>query len=250
MKKHLVDYVLHLADTSLILGQRLGEWCGHAFILEQDIAITNIALDLIGQSRSLYQYAAEILNDGSTEDSLAMMRGERQFKNLLLVEQPNGDFSSTLARQFLYDVFHEIQCEALLKSSDERLQAIAEKSLKEVRYHATWSCEWVIRLGDGTDESHHRMQKALDEVWMWTAELTSIAPYEEALITSGIAPDPRSFKTTWLHKVSLILEEATLRLPKDETRQQGGKVGLHSEHLGFVLAELQQIQRSYPGLTW
>lgn len=250
MKNQLIDYVLHLADTSLILGQRLGEWCGHAFILEQDIAITNIALDLIGQSRSLYQYAAEVLNDGSTEDSLAMMRGERQFKNLLLVEQPNGDFSNTLARQFLYDVFHEIQCEALLKSSDDRLRAIAEKSLKEVRYHTTWSSEWVIRLGDGTNESHRRMQKALDEVWMWTAELTSIVPYEEALLSSGIAPDPRSFKTTWLHKVTQVLEEATLKLPKDETHQQGGKVGLHSEHLGYILAELQQIQRCYPGLTW
>ncbi len=250
MKNQLVDYVLHLADTNLILGQRLGEWCGHAFILEQDIAITNIALDLIGKSRSLYQYAAEILNDGSTEDTLAMMRGERQFKNLLLVELPNGDFANTLARQFTYDIFHELQCEALLKSSDERLRAIAEKSLKEVRYHATWSCEWVIRLGDGTDESHRRMQTALDEIWMWTDELTTITSYEEVMVSKGIAPDPRTFKAAWLNKVNQILEEATLKLPTDETRQRGGKTGLHTENLGYILAELQQIQRSYPGLTW
>ncbi len=250
MKNELVDYVLHLADTSLIQGQRLGEWCGHAFVLEQDIAITNISLDLIGQSRSLYQYAAELLNDGRDEDALCMMRNEREFKNLLLVEIPNGDFAQTLARQFYFDVYHELQCQALLTSSDERLKAIAEKSLKEVRYHVTWSAEWVIRLGDGTQESHDRIQKSLNELWMWTAELMSTAPYERELIEKGIAPDSSSFKIPWMNKIKEILKEATLTLPVDETKQSGGKVGTHTEFLGFILADLQHIQRSYPGLTW
>jgi ring-1,2-phenylacetyl-CoA epoxidase subunit PaaC len=246
--KALNDYVLHLADTHLILGQRLGEWCGHNFVLEQDIAMSNIALDLLGQCRSLYQYAAELEGEGATEDTLAFLRGERQYKNLLLVEQPNGDFAYTLARQFFFDVYHEILCTELLKSSDERLRAIAEKAVKEVRYHVTWSSEWMIRLGDGTAESHTRLQKAVDELWMWTDELTTSAIYEQEL--KGIAPDMSAFKAQWLKKVQEIFAEATLTVPTDMTKQRGGKTGEHTEHLGFILAEMQFMQLTYPGMTW
>jgi ring-1,2-phenylacetyl-CoA epoxidase subunit PaaC len=250
MKTDLLNFTLHLADTHLILGQRLGEWCGHNFVLEQDIAMSNIALDLFGQSRSLYQYAAELQGEGKTEDDLAFLRGERQYKNLLLVEQKNGDFAHTLTRQFFYDVFHLLQCEELLKSSDERLRAIAEKSVKEVRYHLTWSSVWVIRLGDGTSESHARMQKAADSLWMWTGEMCTNAPYEEALIKARIAPDNTKFKAQWTAKVQEIFNEATLKVPMTDNQQSGGKSGVHSENLGFILAEMQILQRTYPGLSW
>jgi ring-1,2-phenylacetyl-CoA epoxidase subunit PaaC len=246
--RELQDYVLHLADTHLILGQRLGEWCGHNFVLEQDIAMSNIALDLFGQCRSLYQYAADLGGGKQTEDQLAFMRGERHYKNLLLVEQPNGDFAFTLARQFFFDVYHQLLCEALTKSSDKQLQAIAEKSLKEVRYHLTWSSEWMIRLGDGTDESHQRIQHAVNELWMWTHELTSAASYEKGL--DGVVPDPTTFKAAWRSQVKKILDEATLLQPADETIQSGGKEGIHTEHLGFILSEMQMMQRTYPGMTW
>jgi ring-1,2-phenylacetyl-CoA epoxidase subunit PaaC len=246
--KELQDYVLHLADTHLILGQRLGEWCGHNFVLEQDIAMSNIGLDLLGQCRSLYQYAAELEGGKQTEDQLAFMRGERQYKNHLLVEQPNGDFAFTLARQFFFDVYHQLLCEELIKSSDKQLQAIGEKSLKEVRYHLTWSSEWMIRLGDGTDESHQRIQHAVNELWMWTHELTSPAPYEKVL--KGIVPDPTTFKDAWNSHVKKILTEATLQQPTDGTIQLGGKEGIHTEHLGFILSEMQMMQRTYPGMTW
>ena len=212
--------------------------------------MSNIALDLFGQSRSLYQYAAELQGEGKTEDDLAFLRGERQYKNLLLVEQKNGDFAHTLTRQFFYDVFHLLQCEELLKSSDERLRAIAEKSVKEVRYHLTWSSEWVIRLGDGTSESHARMQKAADSLWMWTGEMCTNAPYEEALIKASIAPDNTKFKAQWTAKVQEIFNEATLKVPMTDNQQSGGKSGVHSENLGFILAEMQILQRTYPGLSW
>lgn len=244
--KELQDYVLHLADTHLILGQRLGEWCGHNVVLEQDIAMSNIALDLFGQCRSLYQYAAELGGIKQTEDQLAFLRSERQYKNHLLVEQPNGDFAFTIARQFFFDVYHQLLCEELIKCSDKQLQAIAEKSLKEVRYHLTWSSEWMIRLGDGTTESHQRMQTAVNELWMWTHELTTTASYEMALDV----PHPANFKAAWLAKVSAILKEATLDLPTDSTKQSGGKEGIHTEHLGYILSEMQMMQRTYPGMTW
>lgn len=244
--KELQDYVLHLADTHLILGQRLGEWCGHNFVLEQDIAMSNIALDLLGQCRALYQYAAEIGGGKQTEDQLAFLRGERQYKNHLLVEQPNRDFAFTLARQFFFDVYHQLLCEELVKCSDKQLQAIGEKSLKEVRYHLTWSSEWMIRLGDGTTESHQRIQHAVNELWMWTHELTTTSSYEKLLAV----PHPSDFKAAWLAKVSAILKEATLEIPADSTKQTGGKEGIHTEHLGFILSEMQMMQRTFPGMTW
>jgi ring-1,2-phenylacetyl-CoA epoxidase subunit PaaC len=245
----LLDYTLHLADNQLILGQRLCEWCGHNFVLEQDIAMSNIALDLIGQARSYYQYAAK-LDGKKTEDELAMLRGERDYKNLLLLELPNGDFAETLARQFFYDVFHLLQMEDHLASSDESLRAIAEKAVKEVRYHVTWSSEWMIRLGDGTTESHTRIQKAVNKAWMWTGEMFKASAFEGDLASKKIITDPKQFKLSWDQRVQAILSEATLKLPLEEPYQQGGKEGVHTEHLGFLLAEMQSLQRTYPGLSW
>ncbi len=245
----LTDYTLHLADNQLILGQRLCEWCGHNFVLEQDIAMSNIALDLIGQARSYYQYASK-LDGKKSEDDLAMLRGEREYKNLLLLEQPNGDFANTLARQFFYDVFHLFQLEDHLKSSDESLRAIAEKAVKEVRYHVTWSSEWMIRLGDGTTESHARLQHAVNKIWMWTGEMFEASAFEKDLIEKKIISNPKDFKLSWDQKIQEILTEATLKLPLEEPYQHGGKDGLHTEHLGYILAEMQSLQRTYPGLAW
>jgi ring-1,2-phenylacetyl-CoA epoxidase subunit PaaC len=250
MKTDLLNFTLHLADTHLILGQRLGEWCGHNFVLEQDIAMSNIALDLFGQSRSLYQYAAELQGEGKTEDDLAFLRGERQYKNLLLVEQKNGDFAHTLTRQFFYDVFHLLQCEELLKSSDERLRAIAEKSVKEVLYHLTWISEWVIRLGDGTDESHRRIQESVDTLWRYTDELFLEDDADQELVASGIIPAMSEIREEWTANVKRVFEEATLTIPTNNWKHSGGRKGMHSEHLGYILAELQYMQRAYPNMQW
>ncbi len=244
-----LHYALHLADNQLILGQRLCEWCGHNFVLEQDIAMSNIALDLIGQARSYYQYAAR-LNGKRSEDDLAMLRGERDYKNLLLLELPNGDFAMTLARQFFYDIFHLIQMEDHLQSSNSDLRAVAEKAVKEVRYHVTWSSEWMIRLGDGTSESYTRIQNAVDKMWMWTGEMFKASDFEKDLIAQKIISDPATFKIKWDQKVQEIFNEATIKLPLEEPFQEGGKQGVHTEHLGFILAEMQTLQRTYPGLAW
>lgn len=241
----LIDFSLHLADNALILGQRNAEWCGHGPVLEQDIAITNISLDLIGQARSLYQYAAQLKADGSTEDSLAYLRTEREFKNCLLVEQPNGDWAQTMLRQFLFSSYQYYLYQYLQNNKEETLAAIAEKSLKEVSYHLRWSSEWIIRLGDGTEESHSRMLKALEELWRYTGELFIAAPYENDL---GIAIS--SLKHDWSKKVNTVFEEATLKAPENVFMQTGGKTGTHTEHLGFILTELQYIQRVYPGCEW
>ena len=245
MNSHLIDYTLHLADTTLILSQRNSEWCGHGPILEQDIAITNISLDLIGQARSFYQYAAQLKADGSTEDSLAYLRTEREFKNCLLVEQPNGDWAQTILRQFLFSNFQFHLYQYLLGSPDKTIAAIAEKSLKEVKYHLRWSSEWVIRLGDGTEESHTRMLTAVDEIWRYTGELFVPATYEQE---SGI--DVASLKNDWHNKVKAVFEEATLTVPENIHAQTGGKTGTHTEHLGYILADLQYLQRTYPGSEW
>lgn len=241
----LIDYTLHLADNALILGQRNSEWCGHGPILEQDIAITNISLDLIGQARSFYQYAAQLKADGSTEDSLAYLRTEREFKNCLLVEQPNGDWAQTMLRQFLFSNFQFHLYHYLLDSPDKTIAAIAEKSLKEVKYHLRWSSEWVIRLGDGTEESHSRMLTAIDEIWRYTGELFIPATYEQE---SGI--DVASLKNDWHNKVKAVFEEATLMVPENIYMQTGGKKGTHTEHLGYILSDLQYMQRAYPGSEW
>lgn len=252
----LINYVLHLADNALILGQRNGEWCGHGPVLEQDIAITNLSLDLIGQARNLYQYAAQLQGNGATEDSLAYQRTEREFKNCLLVEQPNGDWGQTILRQFFFSTYQFHLYEQLQHSADKTLAAIAEKSLKEVTYHVRWSSEWVIRLGDGTGESHSRMLKALDELWMFTGELFIPADYEIAAAKEKVGVDLTSLKPKWDNQVDEILQEATLIFSSNENNRQqtwmqtGGKEGKHTEQLGFILTELQYMQRAYPNAEW
>ena len=246
----LTAYVLHLADNNLILTQRNGEWCGHGPILEQDIAITNITLDLIGQSRNFYQYAAQLSGGEVTEDSLAYLRKEREFKNCLLVEQQNGDWAQTIVRQFFYSTYQYFLYEQMQHSKDVQLAGIAAKALKEVTYHLTWSSEWMIRLGDGTAESRARMQKAVAELWPYTGELFEAADYEKEMITAGIAPDPGSIKESWSEKIKTIFKEATLAVPEKVFMQSGGKSGIHSEQLGYILTELQYLQRTYPGAEW
>ena len=248
----LINYTLHLADTTLILAQRNAEWCAHGPILEQDIAITNISLDLLGQSRNFYQYAAVLINQSAShqnkpakEDSLAYLRNEREFKNLLLTELPNGDWAQTVLKQFFFSVFQSLQYEQLLSGSDEQLAAIAEKSLKEITYHLRWSSEWVIRLGDGTDESHERINKAIEFLWEYTGEFFIPADYEK-----NIEPGITVIKEKWLQKIKEVFEEATLSLPGDVYMQTGGKQGIHTEHLGYILAEMQSLQRTYPGAEW
>jgi ring-1,2-phenylacetyl-CoA epoxidase subunit PaaC len=250
MKQALIDYTLHLADNSLILGQRNSEWCGHGPVLEQDIAITNISLDLIGQARSFYQYAATLIGNDATEDSLAYLRKEREFKNCLLVEQPNGDWAQTILRQFFFSQYQYLIFEQLQNSKDQQLAAIAEKSLKEVTYHLRWSSEWVIRLGDGTEESHNRMLKAIDELWRYTGEMFEASNYELRAVSNGFGIDVSKLKDPWMNKVNEIFSEATLTIPEKIFMQTGGKEGKHTEHLGFILAELQYMQRAYPGCEW
>lgn len=247
----LCDYVLHLADTNLILAQRICEWCGHGPILEQDIALSNIGLDLLGQTRSLYQYAAALDGTGKSEDDLAFLRGERAFKNLLLAEQANGDFGYTVMRQFLYESYQLLLLEALKEKAPAPLAAIANKSLIEAQYHYKWSAEWVIRLGDGTEESHTRIQQSLNDIWTFTGELFTPSSYESLLAEQGIINPIDRLKQAWLEKVSAVLEEATLSIPDQNIwMQEGGKSGIHSEQLGYMLAEMQYLQRQYPGQTW
>jgi ring-1,2-phenylacetyl-CoA epoxidase subunit PaaC len=243
------EYVLHLGDSNLVLGQRLAEWCSHAPALEEDLALTNIALDLIGQARLLLGYAGEIEGRGRSEDDLAYFRDGMEFRNLLLVEQPNGDFARTLARQFLFDAWTIELYRALARSSDERLAAIAEKAERETRYHLRHSSQWLVRLGDGTDESHARAERALGDLWTYTGELFTADDVERPLIDAGIAADPARLRPAWEARVASVLEEATLARPADGWMQQGGKRGLHSEHLGYLLAEMQSLRRAHPEAT-
>lgn len=249
-KEALYNAVVHLGDNGLILGHRLGEWCGHGPVLEQDIAITNIALDLIGQARLYLDYAGKLSGKNLSEDDLAYKRDVMDFKNFLLTELPNGDFGDSIARQFTYDTFHLLFLRELAKSTDETLSAIAQKSIKEVTYHQRWSSEWVIRLGDGTEESKEKMQRALDEIWMWTGELFMQSEDERTLVSAGVLPDTSALKTEWDAEIKRIVEEATLNLPEDEPMQEGGKKGYHTEHLGYILAEMQYLPRAYPDATW
>lgn len=245
MDNFLINFNLHLADNALILAQRNAEWCGHGPILEQDIAITNISLDLIGQSRNFYQYAAVLIGNDASEDSLAYLRTEREFKNSLLVEQPNGDWGQTILRQFFFSAYQYLLYEKLQHNKDEQIAAIAAKALKEVTYHLRWSSEWVVRLGDGTAESHQRMLKAIDELWRYTGELFIAADYE---IKAGV--DVSLLKDDWMKKITAVFDEATLPVPENVFMQSGGKTGTHTEHLGFILTELQYLQRTYPGAEW
>lgn len=250
MNQTLFNYTLQIADNSLILGHRISEWCGHGPILEQDIALTNIALDLIGQARSLYQYAAEVEGKGRTEDDLAYLRIGTQFKNVLLVEQANGHFGTTIVRQFLFDAYHFAFYQALLQSQDTNLTAIAEKSLKEVTYHLRFSSEWMIRLGDGTEESHNKVQEALDDLWVYTGELFMPSETDTKALKIGIGVELSNIKAFWEEKVEEILSIATLQKPTEGWMQKGGKQGRHSEQLGYILAEMQYLQRTYPGQEW
>lgn len=264
MKQTTFPYILHLADNALVLAQRNAEWTGHGPVLEQDIAITNISLDLLGQARNFYQYAAALYNDFDAEekaaqdkyipglwksynrelqeDDLAFLRDEHQYLNLLITELPRGNWAQSILRQFFFSTYQFYLYHQLQKSSDAQLAAIAEKSIKEVAYHLKWSSEWVIRLGDGTDESKKRIQAALADQWMFTGEMFQPATYE--LI------DPSSFKEDWMKKVEEVFAEATLQLPDQQWSQSGGKQGRHTEHLGYLLAEMQYLQRAYPNSTW
>lgn len=246
----LVRYVLARADDALILGHRLSEWCGHAPMMEEDMALANIGLDLIGQARALYGYAAEVEAAGNDEDRYAYLRGVRQYRNLLLVEQPNGDFARTIVRQFFYSAFADPYWRAMTDSADPTLAAIAAKSEKESAYHLRHSAEWVIRLGDGTDESHARAQAAVEELWPYTGEVFAADEGEAGLIAQRVAVDPENLRETWSATVAAVLAEATLTAPSTSWSQRGGRDGRHSEHLGHLLSELQYLQRSYPGATW
>ena len=243
-------YILRIADDSLILGQRLSELCGHGPAIEEDIALTNIALDLIGQATSLYEYAAIVGGEGKTADDLAFLRFEREYSNCLLVEQPNGDFGMTIARQWFFDSFRVLFYEALLTSSDQQLAAIAAKSLKETKYHWKHSSEWLIRLGDGTDESHMRVQTSLNYLHRYSEELFFMDEVDADVIAQGIGVDLTALKPIYNQKIEEVLVNATLELPSNNWKQVGGRIGKHSEHLGHILSELQYMQRAYPNMEW
>ena len=246
----LVLYALRRADDALISGHRLSEWCGHAPMLEEDMALANMGLDLLGQARELYSYAAKVEGNGNDEDKLAYLRDIRQYRNVLLLEQPNGDFARTMVRQFFYSAFADLYWRAMMKSDDATLAAIAAKSEKESAYHLRHSSEWIVRLGDGTDESHTRAQGAIDDLWAYTGEMFQSDDSERGLIDRGIAVDPASLHAQWLKTISGIVSDVTLALPKSDWMQQGGRSGWHSEHLGHLLSELQSMQRTFPGVAW
>jgi len=250
MQNHLVHYILGIADSNLILGQRLGELCGHGPNLETDIALTNISLDLFGQVRSYYQYAASLLGNGATEDSLAFLRIEREYRTAILCELPNTDFAWVIARQFLFDAYHLLLVESLVKSSDETLSAIAQKAVKEVRYHRRFSADWLMRLGDGTEESHRRTQEALDNLYIHCEALFAMDEIDHAVASSGVGVNLAELKTQYFAQVHADIERATLKVPEIQYFQKGGKNGVHSEHMGYILTEMQYMQRTYPNMTW
>ncbi len=264
MSQSLLDFTLYLADNTLILSQRNAAWCGHGPVLEQDIALTNITLDLLGQSRNCYQYAAACINSTILEkkhkypkqwinlsgqvdeNTLAYMRNEREFKNLLITEQPNGDWGQTILRQYLFSEFQLLFYESLVNQlQDVSIIAITAKALKEIKYHVRWSGEWVIRLGDGTEESRIRMQQAIDHLWCYTGEMFMPAPFE-----TNMGIDIEKIQEPWIQKVSKTINEATLQIPEKTFMHQGGKTGIHTEEMGFILSEMQYLPRTYPGAEW
>lgn len=246
----LFEYLLRLGDDSLILGHRLSEWCGHGPILEEDIAMTNLSLDLLGQATSFLKYAGEVEGKGRTEDDLAFLRFDKDYKNCLLVEQPNADFGVTMMRQLFFDAYRVLLLKRLIDAKDEQISAIAAKSLKETKYHLKHSSEWIIRLGDGTEESRLKVQEALNNLWRYTDELFFADHVDKELIENDVIPSMEGMKEEWLDNVTAVLKEATLEIPSDNWKFEGGRKGLHSEHLGFILTELQYMQRAYPGLEW
>ena len=256
--RNLFDYLLRIGDSPLILAQRLGEWLGKGPIVEEDIALTNVGLDLLGQARLWFGYACEVearyCDSARSEDQLALLRDAAEFRNLLIVEIPNGNYADTIARQFLFDAWHLVALRALEDSNDERIAEIAAKGAKEVAYHVERSGDWVIRLGDGTDESHARMQTAIDNLWMYTGEMFAPDATERALVDAGVAADMGALDAPWHQRVDAVLAEATLTAPANAWMQgggaRGGKQGVHTEHLGHLLAEMQFLQRAYPGAQW
>ena len=249
--KDLYNYIIGIADNSLILGQRLGELCGHGPSLETDIACTNISLDLFGQVRSYFQYAVQVFEDEKiTEDTLAFLRIEREYKNVLLVEQPNTDFGYTIVRQFLFDAYHLLFLRELENSKDQTLAAIAKKSVKEVSYHWRFSSDWVRRLGDGTTESNERVQEAVTDLWMYTDELFHQTDADQAMIAAGVGVNTAALKERYYKMVIEVLEEATIEVPESKYWHKGGKQGIHSEHMGYILSDMQYMQRTYPNMEW
>lgn len=246
----LFQYSLRRADDTLILGHRLSEWCGHGPQLEEDIALANRALDLVGEARNYLQYAGTVEGKGRSEDDLAYLRNERQFTHCKLVELPNGDYAHTMARNFLFDAWHLPLQQALVNSADAQLAAIAGKAVKEVTYHLRTSSDWMIRFGDGTEESHRRAQAALDALWTYTGELFMQDEVDQLLVKAGIIPDMAPIKAAFDKTVDAVLSEATLKRPADGFMASGGRQGKHGEHLGFLLAEMQYLQRAYPGAQW
>lgn len=249
-KESLKNYILEIADNSLILGQRLGELTGHGPSLETDIALTNMSLDLFGQVRSYYQYIAQLSGEDKTEDDIAFLRLERDYKNVLLVEQPNTDFGYVITRQYFFDVFHLMLMQQLQHSKDEALLAIAKKGIKEVSYHKRFSGDWVKRLGDGTEESHNRIQQAVNDLWPYTSELLEMTEVAKSAVAVGIGVDASQLKEVYYKEVSELLKEATLEVPESKYFHKGGKQGIHSEHMGYILADMQYMQRTYPGMKW
>lgn len=245
-----IDWLLRLGDNGVILAHRLSEWCGHGPAIEEDLALSNVSLDLLGQARMWFTYAGELEGAGRDEDQLAFLRDAADYRNLLLVEQPNGDYAHTVARQFFFDAWHELLLAGLTRSADVRVAEIAEKSLKEVRYHLGRSAEWTLILGDGTSESHDRMQSAVEELWRYTGEMFDVDAVEERMVAEGIGVDLAALREPWLERVRSTLEEATLTPPEGKWMQLGGKRGVHSENLGFLLAEMQFLQRAYPNASW
>jgi ring-1,2-phenylacetyl-CoA epoxidase subunit PaaC len=249
-KQQQFEYLLRIADNALIHGHRLSEWCGHGPVLEEDIALTNTALDLIGQATNVLKYAAEVEGAGRDEDQIAFLRDAWDFRNLLLVEQPNGDYAHTIAKQFFFSTYYVLFLEKLMQSGDEYLKAFAEKSIKEVRYHVQHASNWVVRMGDGTDESKQRIQNAINALWEYTPEFFMEDELDAAAKSSGYGVDLVALKDAWHHIVKNTLDEATVILPEEGWGQRGGKQGKHSEHLGYILAEMQFLQRAYPGAKW
>lgn len=245
-----LEYVLRIADNALILGQRLSEWCGHGPVLEEDIALSNISLDYFGQASHLLKYAAEIEEAGNDEDHLAFHRDDTEFRNLLMVELPNGDYAFTIARQFFFSVWYQLFLEGLLKSQDEFLRGFAEKSLKEVKYHVQHASDWVIRMGDGTEESRRRIIQAFADLADFIPECFTTDELDLYAIQHGWGPDASHLKESWQKNVAAVCTEAGLEMPAEGWGQRGGKIGKHTEYLGFILAEMQYLQRAHPGAKW
>lgn len=249
-KKLVLQYVVRLGDDSLILGHRLSEWCRNGPFLEEDIALTNVALDYIGRARMFYGYAAELADDKRTEDDFAYLRDCREYQNLLINELPKGDFAFTMARQLIVDVYYSHFLSALSESADPVLAAIAAKAVKETCYHLRRSRDWALRLGDGTDESHARLEKAFAEIWGYIPEMFEQDELEQQLVDKGIAVNTAELKPRWDSMIAEILTEATIDVPELSWTVRGGRLGFHTEHLGYLLSELQYMQRAYPGLQW